>query len=150
MALKKIGVLTGGGDAPGLNAVIRAVVKSAANAGVDELRYRGEVVGSRRKMREESQAPRNSRELAVRNQFFTPRYVVQFLTDNTLGRIWFEMRKGQTRLADLCEYMVKPAEETKESREKKDPRDLRVLDPACGSGHRRPSYARSRYHRSAR
>jgi hypothetical protein len=49
----------------------------------------------RRKMREESQAPRNSRELAVRNQFFTPRYVVQFLTDNTLGRIWYEMRGGE-------------------------------------------------------
>src|SRR5688572_16304740 len=32
--VKKIGVLTGGGDAPGLNAVIRAVVKSAFNAGV--------------------------------------------------------------------------------------------------------------------
>ena len=32
--------------------------------------------------------PRNSRELAVRNQFFTPRYVVEFLTDNTLGRLW--------------------------------------------------------------
>jgi 6-phosphofructokinase 1 len=32
--VKKIGVLTGGGDAPGLNAVIRAVVKSAYNAGV--------------------------------------------------------------------------------------------------------------------
>jgi len=45
----------------------------------------------RKKMRDESQAPRNSRELAVRNQFFTPRYVVQFLTDNTLGRIWYEM-----------------------------------------------------------
>jgi 6-phosphofructokinase 1 len=37
MALKKIGVLTGGGDAPGLNAVIRAVVKSAANSGVEVL-----------------------------------------------------------------------------------------------------------------
>ena len=47
-------------------------------------------------MREESAAPRNSRELAVRNQFFTPRYVVEFLTDNTLGRIWYEMTKGQT------------------------------------------------------
>ena len=35
MALKRIGILTGGGDAPGLNAVIRAVVKSAANAGVE-------------------------------------------------------------------------------------------------------------------
>src|SRR5208282_1330736 len=42
--------------------------------------------------RKESTAPRNSYELAFRNQFFTPRYVVEFLTDNTLGRIWFEMR----------------------------------------------------------
>ncbi len=33
--VKKIGVLTGGGDAPGLNAVIRAVVKTAYNAGVE-------------------------------------------------------------------------------------------------------------------
>jgi 6-phosphofructokinase 1 len=33
----KIGVLTGGGDAPGLNAVIRAVVKAATNAGVSVL-----------------------------------------------------------------------------------------------------------------
>ena len=32
--MKKIGVLTGGGDAPGLNAVIRAVVKAASNAGI--------------------------------------------------------------------------------------------------------------------
>ena len=35
--IKRIGVLTGGGDAPGLNAVIRAVVKSACNAGIDVL-----------------------------------------------------------------------------------------------------------------
>ena len=32
--VKKIGVLTGGGDAPGLNAVIRAVVKAAHNSGI--------------------------------------------------------------------------------------------------------------------
>ncbi|RWD70280.1 DNA methyltransferase [Mesorhizobium sp.] len=89
----------------------------------------------RRKMREESQAPRNGRELAVRNQFFTPRYVVQFLTDNTLGRIWYEMHGTNTVLAERCEYMVhKPSEEFA-PRVKKDPRDLRVLDPACGSGH---------------
>jgi hypothetical protein len=49
-----------------------------------------------------SQAPRNSRELAVRNQFFTPRYVVQFLTDNTLGRIWYEMRGTKTALGEQC------------------------------------------------
>jgi hypothetical protein len=89
----------------------------------------------RRKMREESQAPRNSRELAVRNQFFTPRYVVQFLTDNTLGRIWYEMRGTRTVLAEKCGYMVRKPGEKFAPRAKKDPRDLRVLDPACGSGH---------------
>lgn len=87
----------------------------------------------RRQMRAESQAPRNSRELAVRNQFFTPRYVVQFLTDNSLGRTWCEMRGGETQLAHL-DYLVKP-DEGFEVRVPKDPRDLRVLDPACGSGH---------------
>ena len=61
----------------------------------------------RKKMRKDSAAPRNSRELAVRNQFFTPRYVVEFLTDNTLGRIWYEMTKGETRLGDQCRYLVR-------------------------------------------
>ena len=117
----------------------------------------------RTRMRAESQAPRNSRELAVRNQFFTPRYVVQFLTDNTLGRTWYEMMQGETKLADL-DYLVRrpnevfladgesaPENELEDSefsqeellqqtvyvpfRTKKDPRDLRILDPACGSGH---------------
>ena len=118
----------------------------------------------RRQMRAESQAPRNSRELAVRNQFFTPRYVVQFLTDNTLGQLWYEMRQGETKLANLGFLVRRPNEvflaegedlrtengleeriplgegQIEESvcvpfRQKKDPRDLRVLDPACGSGH---------------
>jgi Eco57I restriction-modification methylase len=89
----------------------------------------------RQQMRKESPVPRNSRELAVRNQFFTPRYVVQFLTDNTLGRIWYEMHATNTALADKCEYMVRKPGEEFARRAKKDPRDLRVLDPACGSGH---------------
>jgi hypothetical protein len=86
----------------------------------------------RRQMRAESQAPRNSRELAVRNQFFTPRYVVQFLTDNSLGQLWCEMRQSDTQLAEL-DYLLKDSE--RPLRSAKDPRDIRVLDPACGSGH---------------
>lgn len=82
-----------------------------------------------------SKAPQNSRELAVRNQFFTPRYIVQFLTDNTLGRIWYEMRGTKTTLPEKCEYMVRKHGEAFAPRAKKDPRDIRVLDPACGSGH---------------
>ena len=89
----------------------------------------------RKKMREESQAPRNSRELAVRNQFFTPRYVVQFLTDNTLGRTWYEMRKGDTRLVDECAYLVRrPSEVFLDDPDRYFPDDCRpwVRKVRCG------------------
>jgi hypothetical protein len=89
----------------------------------------------RRRMRDESQAPRNSRELAVRNQFFTPRYVVEFLVDNTLGRTWIEMYGASSALATQCRYFVRSEESQVQPRPGKDPRDLRILDPACGSGH---------------
>jgi len=65
----------------------------------------------REKARKESQAPRNSYELAFRNQFYTPRYVVDFLADNTLGRTWYEMRKGKTSLNEKCRYLVRYPDE---------------------------------------
>lgn len=118
----------------------------------------------RKKMRMSSSAPQNSHELAVRNQFFTPRYVVQFLTENTLGRTWYEMQKGETRLVKKFNYLVRrpneiflnkdessPEQEMGNGdfsleellkqpvyipyRAKKDPREIKILDPACGSGH---------------
>lgn len=113
--------------------------------------------------RKESQAPRNSYELAFRNQFYTPRYVVEFLTDNTLGRTWYEMLQGDTMLSEHCRYLVRRPNEifmtegeaapemgdtshlSQEEllqqpvyipyRAYKDPRRLKILDPACGSGH---------------
>ncbi|WPL19897.1 Type I restriction-modification system methyltransferase subunit [Thiorhodovibrio winogradskyi] len=122
-------------------------------------------VEERKAMRDAAAAPRNSRELAVRNQFFTPRYVVEFLTDNTLGRIWYEMTQGETRLTEQCRYLVRrpteiflrEGEQAPEQVEQgdeplsqeallrqpvyiphrplKDPRDILLLDPACGSMH---------------
>jgi hypothetical protein len=90
----------------------------------------------RKSMRDASQAPRNSRELAVRNQFFTPRYVVEFLVDNTLGRLWFSATGGQTDLRERCQYLlVKPDEQPQAALKLRDPRTLKLLDPACGSMH---------------
>lgn len=90
----------------------------------------------RKAMRDASQAPRNSRELAVRNQFFTPRYVVEFLVDNTLGRLWFNWTGGQTGLRDRCQYLlVKPDEKPEPTKRLRDPRTIKLLDPACGSMH---------------
>ncbi|WP_419307799.1 Eco57I restriction-modification methylase domain-containing protein [Chromohalobacter israelensis] len=90
----------------------------------------------RKAMRKASQAPRNSRELAVRNQFFTPRYVVEFLVDNTLGRQWFNATGGTTPLRNSCQYLlVKPDEQPDAGIKLRDPRTLKLLDPACGSMH---------------
>ena len=88
-------------------------------------------------MREESGAPRNSRELAVRNQFFTPRYVVEFLVDNTLARQWFDQMGGRTGLVDRCRFLVHKPEELTGDRPAapRDPRGIKLLDPACGSMH---------------
>lgn len=68
-------------------------------------------VEQRKKAREESAAPRNSYELAFRNQFYTPRYVVEFLVDNTLGRMWYEMRGGETTLTETCRYLIRGPDE---------------------------------------
>lgn len=88
----------------------------------------------REQARKDSSLPRNSWEMAFRNQFYTPHYVVRFLTDNALGRIWLEM-KPDTALRDQCSMLVIRPGESTEPRPKKDPRDIRVIDPACGSGH---------------
>ena len=90
----------------------------------------------RRQMREESTKPRNSREMAVRNQFFTPEYIVRFLSDNSLGRIWYEMTGGKSRIGeDLCQYMVRRPDEVLEERQLKEPTEILSLDPTCGSMH---------------
>ncbi len=106
----------------------------------------------RKAMRDASQAPRNSRELAVRNQFFTPRYVVEFLVDNTLGRLWFNATGGQTALREHCQYLLVKPDATQSARPElvegrsstssdrtalrlRDPRTLKRLAPACGSMH---------------
>ena len=92
----------------------------------------------RKKMRDEGKSgPRNSRELAVRNQFFTPRYVVEFLVDNSLGRQWYNYTGGESAIFDKCQYLlVKPDDPKPEQPELlPDPRGIRLLDPACGSMH---------------
>jgi len=82
-----------------------------------------------RRAARETSAPRDTRELAVRNQWFTPRYVVDFLVHNTLGRRLVEA--GYQLLEELDMLVDTP-------RATGHPLNLdavRVLDPAVGSGH---------------
>jgi hypothetical protein len=84
----------------------------------------------RRQMREAG-APRSSRELAVRNQFFTPRYVVDFLVQNSLGRRLLEADPRSGLLESMPLLVDPPARAGKALSLD----EVLVLDPACGSGH---------------
>jgi hypothetical protein len=87
--------------------------------------------------------PTTPYELAVINQFYTPDWIVKFLVDNTLGRVWLEMHPD-TRLRRSAvdgagpvvalEYLVPRTGEDR-TQEVRQARDLRLLDPACGTMH---------------
>ncbi len=84
-----------------------------------------------RKQIHEAGAPRNSRELAIANQFFTPRYVVDFLVQNSLGRRLLEVDPSSPLANDLP-LLIDPPEDPGAPLELA---QVRVLDPASGSGH---------------
>jgi len=84
----------------------------------------------RQEMRKSS-APRDSRELAVRNQFFTPDYVVRFLVHNTLGRRLVDADPSTPLLKHLPLLIDPPTVPGAPL----DLAQIKVLDPACGSGH---------------
>jgi len=111
----------------------------------------------REKARNEGLDPEDT---TVANQFYTPHWVVRMLTDNSLGKLFLEykgslqdtIKKQQDKfsvedrknrsthpgeapsITELCTYLV-PTEEEGEPTDFDHPSEIRVLDPACGSGH---------------
>jgi len=75
-------------------------------------------------------------DIATKTQLFTPRYIVEWMVDNSLGRTWLEMCGDRTDIDDEenCFYLA-PLEDSLLDRETKAVEDITVLDPACGSGH---------------
>lgn len=85
--------------------------------------------------------------IAPATQLFTPDWIVRYLTENSLGRLWVQSRP-ESRLAEQMPYYISDdlgvedssASVTQSERsESKDlavaPESLKVIDPACGSGH---------------
>ncbi|MCG3145054.1 MAG: hypothetical protein HONDAALG_02595 [Gammaproteobacteria bacterium] len=71
-------------------------------------------------------------DLPAATQIFTPRWIVKFLVENTLGRLWMEMHPDST-LAEKLEYLV--PREAQTATGLKRACEIRVLDPACGTMH---------------
>ena len=73
--------------------------------------------------------------LAPVTQLFTPHWVVRYLVENTLGKQWL-CAHPDSALREQFEYLVTPAEgQEDQGLAIANPKDFRVIDPACGSGH---------------
>jgi hypothetical protein len=67
-------------------------------------------------------------------QLFTPHWIVRYLVENSLGRLWLLNRPG-SRLAERMEYYIAPEEPETDFLKITTPQEIRICDPACGSGH---------------
>ncbi len=90
-----------------------------------------------------------SEDIPAATQLFTPNWIVQYLVQNSVGRLWLMANPGSTLKGDW-RYYIEPAEQTPEVQTQLDsliqtrmaedggslnPETITVLDPACGSGH---------------
>lgn len=67
-------------------------------------------------------------------QLFTPHWIVRYLVENALGRLWL-LNRPQSKLAAQMDYYIAPEEPETDFLKLARPEDIRICDPACGSGH---------------
>ena len=67
-------------------------------------------------------------------QLFTPEWIVRYLVDNSLGRLWM-LNHPESSLKDSMEYYIDSQEEETDFLKIDDPQEIKVCDPCCGSGH---------------
>lgn len=74
-------------------------------------------------------------ELAPASQLFTPKWIVKYMVDNTLGQLWSEMNPSTSMLRQL-EFYITPAYKNQLApRTKKRLEEIKFFDPCVGSGH---------------
>lgn len=77
-------------------------------------------------------------DIPAATQIFTPRWIVSYLVENTLGQLYLNAHPDST-FGDTMRYLVKPEKVNEEQERNVDATffldSLRLIDPACGSGH---------------
>lgn len=76
-------------------------------------------------------------EIPAATQIFTPNWIVKYMVQNTVGRIYLDNNPYETQLQKKWQYLVEPSEKPSEDTILKynELEDLKVADLACGSGH---------------
>jgi type II restriction/modification system DNA methylase subunit YeeA len=67
-------------------------------------------------------------------QLFTPHWIVKYLVENSLGRLWM-LNRPNSRLAEKMEYYIKPETSEADFLKIGKPEEIKLCDPAAGSGH---------------
>lgn len=77
-------------------------------------------------------------EIPAATQLFTPDWIVRYLVQNTVGRLWVQSHPD-SQLYKNWDYYIQPSEDGSTENEDilniQTPEELTVCDPACGSGH---------------
>lgn len=77
-------------------------------------------------------------EIPAATQLFTPDWIVRYLVQNTVGRLWMQSHPD-SQLYKNWDYYIQPSKDDSAGNEDilniQAPEDLTVCDPACGSGH---------------
>jgi len=74
-------------------------------------------------------------ELAPASQLFTPKWIVKYMVDNTLGQLWSEMNPSTSILRQLEFYITPAYKDQLTPRTKKRLEEIKFFDPCVGSGH---------------
>ena len=76
-------------------------------------------------------------EIPAATQIFTPNWIVKYMVQNTVGRIYLDNNPYETQVQKKWQYLVEPSEKPDEKNALKynELTDLKVADLACGSGH---------------
>lgn len=76
-------------------------------------------------------------EIPAATQIFTPNWIVKYMVQNTVGRIYLDNNPYETQLQKKWQYLVEPTEKPndKDILKYNELTDLKVADLACGSGH---------------
>lgn len=73
-------------------------------------------------------------EIPAATQLFTPHWIVRYLVENSVGRLWM-LNNPESSLVEQMKFYIPPVDEDVEFLKISSPEELTVIDPACGSGH---------------
>ena len=73
-------------------------------------------------------------DIPAATQLFTPHWIVRFLVENSLGRLWL-LNRPTSKLAEHMPYYIRPEQQETDFVRVATPEELRICDPAVGSGH---------------